>query len=245
MMMFGHIFEKQVLKSPRNIIFSPHVDDEVIGCFTALEQGFITDVVYFHDLTASRICEAMRVSDRYGFKPWFCREPFYGVSEVPHDLSRTIDSTDTIWCPTSRDTHIQHVQVNRTARHYKDRVGCKLLFYTVDMESFQEPLPVEMREKKKAVLADLFPSQKVLLENEKYHLFEGYSEKDHLTTIRSTVGEFVVTMKGYNPPSEIKKPGDDELDESYLNRLVINHYDRVNVSTIAVTRGNVTVEFNG
>jgi hypothetical protein len=166
---------------------------------------------------------------------------------VPVDVLVSLDETDTIWCPTARDTHIQHAMVSKTARHYRATTKCQLMFYTVDMESFQVPLPRELRVKKKAALADLFPSQKVLLANEKYHLFEGYSMNDHFTTRAYKVGHLNVKMRGYNPPTDILKVHDNELDVDYLNRLIVNHYDRINVSTIVVSSGNgiSQVEFNG
>jgi len=157
-----------------------------------------------------------------------------------------LDGTDTIWCPTARDTHIQHAEVSRTARYFASTANCKLLFYTVDMESFQVPLPVEVQERKKQALKELFPSQAQLLQNEKYHLFEGYSEKDHTTEVSCYFGDGItVRMKGYNPPGTWDKPKPEEPDETYLNRLIVAYYNRASVSSIAIERNNVRIEFNG
>lgn len=230
------------MRSPRNIVFSPHVDDEVIGCFTALDRGLITDVVYFYDLDTVRIAEATNSAKKFGFNAWFS-----DFGDIPRAIEDRVllNETDTIWCPTARDSHIQHAMINKLARNYARTRGCQLMFYTVDMNSFQVPLSEAMQYKKKAALAELFPSQSVLLADEKYHLFEGYSEKDHLTIRTFYEGLLTVKMKGYNVPTKIEVPKDDEQDEAYLNRLIVNHYDRVNVSTISVTRDNTTVEFNG
>lgn len=236
--------KNKVLQYPRNIVFSPHVDDEVIGCFLALNRGIITDVVYFYDLTDDRKVEAIKSSERFGFRAHFCLTD-WGMPYLNSELEVTLSDKDTIFCPTVRDTHNEHALVNKYARQIKSRYGVDLVFYTVDMESFQVPLSPENRAEKKAALAELFPTQSFLLQNEKYHLFEGYSEKDHVESVRFNKGDVKVVMKGYNPPSDIDAPKKDELDVDYLNRLIANHYNRMSVNHIAIYRGNKSVEFNG
>lgn len=232
------------MRSPKSIIFSPHVDDEVIGCFLALERGIITDVVYFYDVTDERKEEALRSAEKFGFTPWFVPNCAFGP-DIPRELD--IKKEDTIFCPTVKDTHAQHAQVSKAARWYKEMMGCNLVFYTVDMESFQVVLPEEFREKKKAALAELFPSQNVLLQNEKYHLFEGYSRVDHVEAVRFDVAKGLkVVLKGPSVnEGDILKPHENEQDADYLNRLINRYYNRESVTHIAIYRGNKSVEFNG
>ncbi len=230
------------MKSPRNIILAPHVDDEVIGCFTALDRGLITDVVYFFDITKDRWDEALDSAEYFGFNAWQGDETFVAL---PTDLEYNLGPEDTLFIPTAKDSHIDHSRISRLGRELKLGKKCQLVFYTVDMNSFQAPLPPELRDKKKTALKKLFPSQSILLEDEKYHLFEGYTEKDHLTTVRRVKGKLIVEMTGYNPPKDFDGPQPEETDEDYLNRLVVTHYNRTNVSTIVVDRDSTKVTFNG
>ena len=236
----------KVLKYPRNIVFSPHVDDEVIGCYQALSKGLITDVVYFFELTDERKAEAEASAARFGFKAHFAGDPYF-TTGLSYDLETSLGPTDRIWAPTSRDSHPDHGRVNRLARKMKVHHGCELMFYTVDMDSFQKPIQ-HWKEKKQALL-DLFPSQKALFENEKYFLFEGYSEVDHITTrnfILRYDQSYSVVLSGYNPPKELKlQPKDKEPDVDYLDRLIVEYYNRDSVTKIAVINGDNMVEFNG
>lgn len=230
------------MKSPRNIVFSPHVDDEVIGCFQALDRGLITDVVYFHDVTPERKIEALKTAEMFGFKPHFF-EDFFGL---PKDLEK-LGPDDTIFCPTIRDSHAEHAQVSIMARNYHRDTGCQLMFYTVDMDSFQEPLLPKIRAKKKSVLQELFPSQSVLLTNEKYHLFEGYSEQDHYQGVEFVLdNDRKVVMKGYRVPAAFDANWSSDIDDAeFLNTLITRYYSRNGTNYIAVHNGNRWVEFNG
>jgi len=194
------------LRSPKNIVFSPHIDDEVIGCFEALNRGLITDVVYFYDITEERKREALASAARFGFTPWFCNIKHGEYAEIPVDIHTDIRAEDSIFCTTTKDSHPQHREVNRIAREYKMRRGCDLVFYTVDMESFQKPLPPVLRNAKKEALAELFPSQSALLENEKYHLFEGYSVMDHENGYEFEFDDVKVYIQGYYPPLQMEGP---------------------------------------
>ncbi|USV40853.1 hypothetical protein [Xanthomonas phage BUDD] len=215
----------------------------MIGCFEALDRGLITDVVYFFDLTDERKLEALKTAEMFGFTPHFLGEHYFGL---PKELNN-LGPDDTIFCPTIRDSHAQHAEVSIRARIARRNNGCQLVFYTVDMDSFQYPLGKEKRAKKKSVLQELFPTQSVLLTNEKYHLFEGYSEKDHYQGIEFPLADDrKVVMKGYQVPSLLEAPWDESIpDEEYLNILITRYFSRLSVSYIAVHNGNRWVEFNG
>ena len=231
------------MKSPRNIVFSPHVDDEVIGCFTALQRGLITDVVYFFDITPERKEEALASAAMFGFEPHFLRE-----FDAPLSLFKDLGPEDTIFAPTIKDIHPQHAEVSIRARIMRRETNCQLMFYTVDMESIQLPLPSHIRDAKKAALAELFPSQSVLLANEKYHLFEGYTEIDHREGFKHQIGpDQFVLFRGYcvpKAPLEILWESKEKIGD-YLNRLITKYYDRGQVDYIAVHNGTHWVEYNG
>lgn len=228
------------MKSPRNIVFSPHVDDEVIGCFTALNRGLITDVVYFYDVDAARCDEAGKSSEMFGFRPHFD----YDIA----DLVESISSLDTIFCPTIHDAHPQHASTNLYAKKIALETKCKLVFYTIDMTAFQEPLSAEARAMKKAALEKLFPSQHVLLRDEKYHLFEGYSENEYTISRQFKTNTHVVRLSGYNPPETLDvERQDKEDDRTFLDRLAVNLYNPRTTDKITIFNRKTRTEmtFNG
>ena len=54
-------------------ILAPHVDDELIGCFTRLQNRSIDHVIYFFELTPERKKEAKAAAEHFGFIPIFAR----------------------------------------------------------------------------------------------------------------------------------------------------------------------------
>ena len=53
------------------VIFAPHIDDEMIGCWSLLSSGLVDQVYYFNDLESNRVDEAIKLSVQYGFKAVF------------------------------------------------------------------------------------------------------------------------------------------------------------------------------
>jgi hypothetical protein len=146
------------------ILFSAHVDDEVIGCWRQLSAGMVSDVYYFFDMTDQRKFEATTCAEKYKFTPHFIDD--FKCVKFPAD--------EVILVPNVNDLHIHHKQVNRFAKSLPN----KKLYYSVDMNVKFDVLSVEAQQEKKSALLTLFPSQQKLLENEKYHLFESLIEDD-------------------------------------------------------------------
>lgn len=153
----------------RYIVFAPHVDDEVIGCFTYLNTELVSDVFYFFEHSDPiRRQEAMNSAERFKFTPHFINE------------GGTIDIKDnvTIFVPNINDQHPHHKKVNRFAKQFVKHSSAELLFYSVDMNVKHEVLTMFSRENKKNALFSLFPSQVNLFEDAKYHLFESILKSD-------------------------------------------------------------------
>lgn len=207
----------------------------------------ITDVVYFYELSQERRGEAEACARKFGFTPHFCHDDPFSTDDIHGDIARTINCNDRLWVPTINDLHPDHKRVNKIGRRYAQNVKCELMFYTIDMNCFQEPLREMTRLDKKSALLDLFPSQAALFENEKYFLFEGYSENEfkidrHFPATMASPR--AVTIAGYNPPETLECLTDDcEQDEAYLNRLIIKYYNVKSVDYIGVHNGNRTIEY--
>jgi hypothetical protein len=151
-----------------NIIFAPHVDDEVIGCYSILDK--ISHVVYFFDIDENRKKEAEKFCSDFNIIPHF------SLKTIP-----TINESITIYAPHSSDKHPHHKYVNQYAKKISYENNAKVIFYSVDMES-PNLLPENIHKQKRDVLLKYFTSQKKLLENnDKYHLFERqYLDDDDL-----------------------------------------------------------------
>lgn len=161
----------------RNLIIAPHIDDELIGCFTVLvEEGGKTDVLYLHDLTPERMQEAYRSSSKLNFT-------------ILQDLPENLSAYGKVYVPSRSDWHLQHKQTYIKYRNIATH------FYSVDMVG-GKPLPKEYQLRKKELLDELYPSQKVLWERDhKYFLFESISTKDYVEYITHTINGAKVTVE--------------------------------------------------
>ena len=196
-------------------ILAPHVDDEMIGCYTKLLTGHVRGVHYFFDLTEERQREAVRASQFYGFTPTFSSAPdmmlsMMSLDSALHRIMRQYHTANTIWLvPDITDVHRHHKMVNWAARKAaylleKTSAGkIPLEFYSVDMSSpAVVPLPSHIASQKKLSLLQNYPSQSVLFQNEKYYLFEGYSRDNTRSTVK--LSRYVHVVLSSYPDTERK-----------------------------------------
>ena len=82
-------------------ILAPHVDDELIGCFTRLQNRSIDHVIYFFELTPERKKEAKAAAEHFGFIPIFAR---------PDSMKLVMDTVkdNTVLLPACTDSHPDH-----------------------------------------------------------------------------------------------------------------------------------------
>lgn len=144
------------------VILAPHVDDEMIGCFTQLHMQRVKTVYYFYEVDDERHDEAISASEFFGFEPVFLNGNMTGIKG---------ESADTIFMvPNINDAHPDHKAVNQFAKRSLSMY--KLRFYSVDMNVKFNVLSTEMRARKESMLKNVYLSQAKLFENEKYFLFE-------------------------------------------------------------------------
>jgi len=153
-----------------HIILAPHIDDELIGCYTLLEKGIIDKVVYFYDVDSIRKEEALNLAKYFNLEV-----DFSGLSFEPEE-------GDTIYIPCKQDVHVHHKIVNNKYRYFPN-----VQFYSIDKNFNQEPLSCAEVENKTALLDRFFPSQKHLWKYDKrYCLFEIILESDNRSFIYCT-----------------------------------------------------------
>ncbi len=141
------------------IILSPHVDDEVIGCYTYLKNNLVTDVYYFYELTDLRAGEATRAATKYNFTPHY-NQP---LNNIPADA--------VILLPSIKDSHPHHKMVNRLG----NKLPNAKLYYSVDLDaaSNKKVLSAEDQANKLNDLNILYTSQETLFQSDQsYSLFE-------------------------------------------------------------------------
>jgi hypothetical protein len=151
------------------LIIAPHIDDELIGCWSLFDnpENEIS-VVYLYELTNTRILEALSLI-KYPFKAKIENVEF-GEQNVEKLFDKNL--TQQVYIPSRKDSHLDHKTVNA---HYRK---IATFFYSVDMQGGK--FLQEKAQEKLAVLNAIYPSQKSLWENNaKYYLFENIQALDY------------------------------------------------------------------
>ena len=162
---------RSIAPSAPIVIVAPHSDDELIGCFSLLQARQVLAVLYYHDLTPTRMAEAEACAAEFGFTPHFCMD----VAEAARCFKDSV-----FLLPAITDAHIQHQELNRQFRRAVR--SSNLWYYSTDFDRLRSksPLSPEVRELKKAALDKLYPSQRQLWEtNASYYLFENVVPQDY------------------------------------------------------------------
>jgi len=142
------------------VIFAPHIDDELIGCWSLIRAKEVDKVYYFFDITTERKREAIQLAFDFGYDVFFNAD------------ATQIDDAQTLLVPNIRDQHPHHKIVNYSAKHRYP--GQKKKYYSIDM-NYGTILLKDYEDKKKALLT-YFPSQAALFNNGKYYLFESIQD---------------------------------------------------------------------
>lgn len=149
-----------------NIVIAPHADDEIIGCYSLIKKGLIDEVVYL-DVTPERYRLARSAGRELGF-----RVRVVEYKDFQNFLYVNLNGWQaTLLVPDIADRHLLHKAVNCAVR----LSGCKLGYYTVDMNTgYTKELSKVDQQEKRVALNKYYPDQKSLWENDwRYFLFEG------------------------------------------------------------------------
>jgi hypothetical protein len=152
---------RQAKKEGKNlVIYAPHCDDELIGCYSLISQKVITHVVV-SDCKFERLSELAILADYKDFKI-FTDQNFPDI-EIEH-----------AFIPSAFDTHPLHQSVRNSARK-----GTFNWYYSVDLQNSRDKIELPTWENKLHWLNFIYPSQKSLWENDaSYYLFESIHDKD-------------------------------------------------------------------
>ncbi|MEO6303592.1 MAG: hypothetical protein ABIP51_10495 [Bacteroidia bacterium] len=154
-----------------HIVLAPHLDDEVIGCFSIWDK--IDTVVYYTKdyriIGLRNRLETFEDNNENGFHiPEF---EFSGN----FDFS-SITEKDTIYIPSKFDFHPLH----KVVRNFGLGLPAKKMFYSVEMnvpwleEEDDSDLKLELLKK-------LYPKEDLFLTNAKYYLFKSIKEFDDIS----------------------------------------------------------------
>lgn len=201
------------------VIFAPHIDDEVIGCWRILSKGEVSDVYYFYDCTPERQSEAIAASRKFGFVAHFVKP-----GELP-----TIDKDKIIYLPHIRDAHHHHKLVNYAGKTYPNAQR----YYSVDMSAPFDVLDVLDQSSKRIDLLELFPSQHKLLSDDKYHLFECDVESDvrMMQTFTCTHCEIVIERTAEPIENIVKKVNSCGTDINKILTMFPFRYIKIKTKT--------------
>jgi len=147
------------------IIIAPHCDDEIIGCFSLLENPKIKPVIiYTEDCEKFRQEEASKIKEHFSI-----RGQLYCKSIPP----QFINHENTFYFPGPDEIHPAHRKQAAIGEELA-RKGYNVIFYTTNMNV---PYIREVKEatNKKVALDTIYGSQYKLWKYEhKFFLFEGF-----------------------------------------------------------------------
>lgn len=193
------------------IVIAPHVDDEVIGCYSLLASGNIEKVIYitdFQEVTEERKSEAYSASKMFGFIPVFC---------TLASIRDHIRLNSTLYIPNIGDSHPHHKAVSKYIRSSSILSSSDFMYYSIDMNKSPNLLSPEDRVSKLNALQKLYPSQAALFESDaKYYLFESIIPEDGSYTVDlltpTSVDRVTITYDG-TPVEELTKKLHEALVE--------------------------------
>jgi len=146
------------------LILAPHADDEVIGCWSVLNQKDHIDVIYFFEVDLFRRQEAERAAEALGYNAHF--DESIGYFEVPPGYDR-------VYVPSRRDWHADHKLVNSKYRNKATH------FYSVDMAHGVYLGSVDSVTKREFLDKHYASQQSLWRHNDKYWLFEDIQTTDY------------------------------------------------------------------
>lgn len=240
---------RREVAKPQVLIVAPHIDDELIGCYSVLSRNPAlahVDVLYLEELTRERRNE-VRTLTGHG---WI-RQSYFGLTD-----KLNVSAYNEVYVPSRWDWHPAHRKANAEWRKHATH------FYSVDMAR-GEPLSNHDRTRKKQWLDFTYPSQKQLWESDaKYYLFEDIHESDyelyldsslrinadgHLEAVVPKLGDapvHITVQAGYMDEvnAELKKLREAKVDMTM--KVVVNAVASICLTgEISVSLGNYTAKF--
>ena len=150
------------------IIFAPHPDDEIIGCYEVLIDETVSPIILYSATNDQiRVNEALKLRDITNVKAQMF------VKNIPGHL---IDITNKYYFPNPiYETHPAHREKGHIGEMFL-RMGFDVTFYSTEM-NYHAKYECKDSAGKLEMLNKIYPSQKSLWEHEhKYFLFSCYEK---------------------------------------------------------------------
>lgn len=199
----------------KTLIIAPHIDDEMIGCWSVLQDRARDITVCFgYELTPERRAEALKLVQ-------FNVALVFGFDNLEPDLSAYKE----VYVPSRRDWHAQHKITNSKFR------GWATHFYSVDMEAGVYLGDAESKTKR-AALDDIYPSQASLwATNAKYYLFEDIQSKDYAVQAILHSGDLRIEVPKAYEAATLTLLGEFDAEILFNKLLGLIPVGKVRVST--------------
>ena len=155
---------QEMFSGHKSIIWAPHADDEIIGCYEVLIRDHPA-IIYSGDLDNKRREEALKLREHVEIGPQLF------LMTVPPSL---MQKGNTFYFPDPvEEWHPQHREVGFMGEQLA-RGGYNVIFYSVNMQAKYIHRAPDATAKKE-LLDKVYPSQADLWKyDNKYYLFEGY-----------------------------------------------------------------------
>lgn len=167
------------------IIFAPHIDDELIGCFSLFsltQPNSDIKVLYFFEINDERMREVNVLSDRLGFN-------YHVIRRYQHEnIQAFIRPDDVLYIPHIKDEHQAHKLVNTWGRVFPNEKK----YYSTTMNVCRRTLDSVHQFQKTQLLERYYPSQQLHFDaHPEWFLFESIQETDlerYITVSNSFIG---------------------------------------------------------
>ena len=186
------------------VILAPHVDDEMIGCYTLFEH-VLRNPTYASNVTVvymdadvgpddDRWHEAKRVRELYRIQSKFLNGAYAETTILWDYFLKMLAEAKTIFLPSMFDSHPEHKALNRRIRGMRSSHhlvgGKKLWFYSVDMNIPGRPTPSFHEDDKYHVLKMLYPSQtRYFRSNSQASAFEDIRDGDLICVVERVLAK--------------------------------------------------------
>lgn len=147
------------------IIIAPHCDDEIIGCYSILDDKTINPlIIYTEPTTVERQKEAMKIKEHFSIRgQMYCQS-------IPASF---LNPNNRFYFPGPDEIHPAHRRQAAVGEGLA-RQGLDVIFYTTNM-NVPWIREVTNNTEKFNTLQDIYPSQSELWRYEhKYYIFEGF-----------------------------------------------------------------------